>query len=345
MKPSKAFGRYGTRPLDLHGDWYLVSFHARLIGMELISYCRDPGDLRLPVGRDWKEALCAKMAINGCDRRNAKAALDRLVEARLLRVEGGFVHISLEPSPIQSGSTPDSLEIQSGSTSDPLAIQSGSSPDPNQSQSGENIKLAPASLLASKLASKQEPSNSPADPMDREAWLGSGPVDPADEPQVVQPARRIDRERPPLPEPHPLQLAAHEREQEAKIKSIAKAKDPTGSKAAAQAAKEAWIEVCAALAPGRGFELPHLLEQAGVLGLQALEATHGYGLEAPLKSLFLCAFYSFLEEKKRRYKSVKFEWILTGDTFRNALADGQESNPDKFKVVYVQLAPAKVAAE
>lgn len=128
-KPSEVFGTYGTRPIDLHGDWYLVSHYARLIGMELIALCKDPADLRLPVGNDWKETLCAKMCVSGSDRRNAKAAMDKLVEAGFLRAEDGFACVSLVP-----------LRIQSGSTSVPLRSQSGSTPDPKPTQLPEIIK-------------------------------------------------------------------------------------------------------------------------------------------------------------------------------------------------------------
>ena len=154
-KPSEVFGAYGTRPVDLHGDWYLVSHYARLIGMELIAICKDPSDLRLPVGSDWAETLCAKMCVSGADRRNAKAAMTKLVGAGFLHPEDGFVRITLVP-----------LRIQSGSTSVPLRSHSGSTPDPKPSQPQEIIKPA---TLSSKQA-KQE-SESSADPLQGDALV------------------------------------------------------------------------------------------------------------------------------------------------------------------------------
>lgn len=122
-KASVAFGAYGTRPTDLHGDWYRVSLHARLIGMELIALCADPGDLRLPVGDDWRETLCAKMCVSGPDRRNAKVAMSKLEEAGFLRIESGFARVSLVPLRVQSGSTSVSLRSHSGFTPDPKTTQ------------------------------------------------------------------------------------------------------------------------------------------------------------------------------------------------------------------------------
>lgn len=156
-KPSEVFGAYGTRPTDLHGDWYRVSFHARLIGMELIALCKDPADLRLPVGDDWRETLCAKMCVSGPDRRNAKAAMDKLVAAGFLRLEGGFACVSLVP-----------LRIHSGSTSVPLRIQSGSTPDPNPIQVPEIIK--PVSL-SNERAKQTSESGDPLDGAALVTWI------------------------------------------------------------------------------------------------------------------------------------------------------------------------------
>lgn len=122
-KASVAFGAYGTRPTDLHGDWYRVSLHARLIGMELIALCADPGDLRLPVGDDWRETLCAKMCVSGPDRRNAKVAMSKLEEAGFIRIEPGFARVSLVPLRVQSGFTPVSLRSHSGFTPDPKSTK------------------------------------------------------------------------------------------------------------------------------------------------------------------------------------------------------------------------------
>lgn len=140
-KASAVFGRYGTRPLDLHGDWYTkVSFYARLVGMDLIAHCKDPGDLRLPVSSDWRETLCGKLAVPGADRRNARGAMDALVKAGFLHHEGAWARISLEPEMLHSGSTPDPVAIHSGSTSVPLPFQSGSTSDPLPSQPSEIIE-------------------------------------------------------------------------------------------------------------------------------------------------------------------------------------------------------------
>jgi len=115
-RASAVFGRYGTRPLDLHGDWYTaVGYYPRMVGMDIISHCKDPADLRLPVGADWRESLCGKLAITGTDRRQAKAAMDSLVKAGFLHHEGTFARISLEPEVHTVGSPLEHLRDTVGS--------------------------------------------------------------------------------------------------------------------------------------------------------------------------------------------------------------------------------------
>lgn len=130
MKACEAFGRFGTRPTDLHPAWHSVSLYARLVGMELIALCRDPGELKLSTTADWMTSMCIRLHAHGADRRNAKAALGALKSAGLLTLESGAVRLWLAP-----------VEAQSGSTQVPLVFQSCSSHDPDLSQVVESTQI------------------------------------------------------------------------------------------------------------------------------------------------------------------------------------------------------------
>lgn len=130
MKACEAFGRFGTRPTDLHPAWHSVSLYARLVGMELIALCRDPGELKLSTTVDWMTSMCIRLHAHGADRRNAKAALGALKDAGLLTLESGAVRLWLAP-----------VEVQSGSTQVPLVFQSCSSHDPDLNQVVEIVQF------------------------------------------------------------------------------------------------------------------------------------------------------------------------------------------------------------
>lgn len=131
MRPSEAFGEFGCIPSKLDPAWISqISLHARLIGQILISMCKDPGDLSLSVSADWKDALCVLLLVKGTDRRNAKAALQQLVDHGFLTVEQGRVRVNLVP-----------VLAPDGSKVDPKWIQPDVSFDSKSTQVIENTQL------------------------------------------------------------------------------------------------------------------------------------------------------------------------------------------------------------
>lgn len=153
MGPKEALGRYGCVPLDPHPDWVSkLSFHARLIGERLIALCKDYGDLRLEVGEDWRESLCALLMVAGPDRRNAKVAMQTLADKGFLTVDSCAVAIHLVPvrKRLEASTSEAKSAIvphESGSTSDPLRIHLGSTPDPDSTQVRGNTEVENRSLL------------------------------------------------------------------------------------------------------------------------------------------------------------------------------------------------------
>lgn len=131
MRPKEAFGTFACIPAELHPDWVAkISLQARLIGIYIISKCKDPSDLRVPVGTDWKDSLCTTLAISGPDRRNAKASMQQLADRGFLSVEGSSVSVNLVP-----------VRVHSCLVAGPLLSRGGSTKDPNQTQVVENTRI------------------------------------------------------------------------------------------------------------------------------------------------------------------------------------------------------------
>jgi hypothetical protein len=273
-KASAVFGRYGTRPLDLHGDWYSkVSFYARCVGMELIAHCKDPGDLRLPVGDDWRETLCGKMSVTGPDRRNARGAMDALVKAGFLHHEGAFARLTLEPERAHFGSTSVPVEIHSGSTPDPLRFQFGSSPVPLPVEHAEIVE----NESASREGVKQEREG--GEPLPEEV----------PEPEQFIPARR------PLGEPPPGFVDAYREPEQPKVLSLADRilcawKDAVGVKLGKTPGSTKRVADSAA-------EIAEWLVQNPTDGLEPLAA-------------FQAALKQYLADEKLRARAWPINWLL-----------------------------------
>lgn len=152
MRPREAFKEwdgYGCVPRRMHPAWQRVSYLARALGRDLMSLVDDFATMRIRTSGDWKSSLCLSLCVNGRnDRRNAKHALDALVEAGLLTVEDGSVTVNVQPR-----CTHGALTVQSSSHSGVF----------NSTQVPENTQVENDSKSVSQEVSERAPARETRD--------------------------------------------------------------------------------------------------------------------------------------------------------------------------------------
>ena len=340
-------------PCELHPLWTGVSMHT--FGLCVRLFQLTGGGKPYPLhGDDWRGWLCRQLLLKGDERKNVRKTLKHLYESGIIRVEPGSkgrvivvgFHPSFDAQPqvddwVEPGTKPAS--IGGGSGSDLTQGCTAIAPDLTQTCT----KTAPVRGVQSESTIQNDSSLKiqREESRERRSEEREKP-DEATAPVLPFRPTTARREQPPLPEPPPEEVARHERAEAARLKELAKARDPDGKQADAEFAKRAWISVCERLDPGRGYEIPHKFVSAGEIARSILATTQQHGADASLVHILKCAFFAFVASKKRsKCKRIQFDWILEGDQFACFLAEGQESNPTDFRVTYTPIALPAGAAE
>lgn len=97
MKPSKRFGRFGCVPLEMDPAWLRIPYMARSIGRDLMAIA-DLDTMQVPVDLgDWQDSVCLKLHLSGNCRRNARQAMQLLVDRGFVTLGPRWLTVNLQP--------------------------------------------------------------------------------------------------------------------------------------------------------------------------------------------------------------------------------------------------------